>query len=432
MTSLRARIAALLIAAILTVVGLATLAASRALRPPLPETTIEPTALQIHVLAALAESAPEDLLRAGGDLRDIPATGEVEARVTGFLTEALARTGEARAVAVTREAGSGVLLASVALAGGVWLVTPTPDPGPPANQWLTLAIWLCMIVLGSGAVSLYAARRLSRPLDLLEEAANRIGADATLAHLPEDGPAEVRATARALNRLSGRLASAMESRMRLVAAAGHDLRTPMTRMRLRAEFVEDDEERGKWLADLEELNQIADSAIRLVREEAGSDSAEPLRLDELLREIAEELAELGLSVRLEPLPPLEARAGAIALKRALRNLILNAATHGGGATVGLRAAGGRAVIEIRDEGPGIPADLLGRVFEPFFRVDPSRSKTSPGAGLGLAIAREIVERFGGRIGIANAQPRGLLQRVDLPAALLAPESRESLSTSTVL
>jgi signal transduction histidine kinase len=209
----------------------------------------------------------------------------------------------------------------------------------------------------------------------------------------------------------------MESRMRLVAAAGHDLRTPMTRMRLRAEFLEEDRE--KWLNDLDELDRIADSAIRLVREEVNQDAVEPLGLDRLVRDIEVEMASLGHAVSVGHLDKVSVRAGALGLRRALRNLIVNAATHGKGCTVSLAAQGGRAVLTIADRGPGIPPDLLNKAFEPFFRVDPARTQFLPGAGLGLAIAREIIERYGGTITLENRQGGGLVQTVILPVVLPA-------------
>ncbi len=169
----------------------------------------------------------------------------------------------------------------------------------------------------------------------------------------------------------------------MIAAAGHDLRTPMTRMRLRAEFIEDEAEREKWLADLAELDSIADSAIRLVREEAQEqdEAVAELRLDRLLDDIAGELAALGYAVSQEDLPALSMRAAPLALKRALRNLIINAATHGGGAELLLSQSGDRAEIAVLDRGPGIPEPLMDRAFEPFFRIDPGRRKSIPGAGL---------------------------------------------------
>lgn len=414
MTSLRARIAALLIVAIVTVVGLATLAASTALRPPEPAGIIGPIARQLQLLSALSESDAPLLTGRGVVLQAEPAGGRVDPRMTEFLQAGLARTGPERKAIVTRMDNDPALTASVALDGGNWLVTNIPDLSPPPGRWRVLALWVVFIVAGAGAVALYAAWLVTRPLQLLEDAAGRIGADGVLAHIPESGSAEIRATAKALNRLSTQLKSAMESRMRLIAAAGHDLRTPMTRMRLRTEFITDDQERSKWLTDLEELDRIADSAISLVREEASGEGIEPVRLDRLLLDITSDLVPMNYPVELEEVPTVSVRAAPLALKRALQNLIINAATYGGGAHIALIREGGQAVVTITDSGPGIPDEVIGHVFEPFFRVDPSRRKILPGAGLGMAIAREIVERFGGTIAIRNRTPHGLEQRIVLP------------------
>lgn len=205
----------------------------------------------------------------------------------------------------------------------------------------------------------------------------------------------------------------MESRMRLVAAAGHDLRTPMTRMRLRAEFLE--EERDKWLHDLDELDRIADSAIRLVREEVDQDAVEPVDLEGLVRDLETEMTSLGHAVSMEHLDKVSVRAGALGLRRALRNLIVNAATHGRGCSLSLAATNGQAVLTIADRGPGIPEELLNKAFEPFFRVDPGRRQSVPGAGLGLAIAKEIIERYGGTIALENRPGGGLSQKVTFSA-----------------
>ncbi len=255
---------------------------------------------------------------------------------------------------------------------------------------------------------------MTKPLALVEKAVANVGPDGGLPYLPETGPAEVKATARAINLLSTRLKNAMESRMRLVAAAGHDLRTPLTRMRLRAEFL-DGEERGKWLADLDELDRIADSAIRLVREEVEDSPAEDVPLDTLVEEVAAELEEMRLDAVVASIEPAMARVRPLALKRALRNLMINAATHGGGASVSVRADRSVARILIEDHGPGIPEGLLQRVFEPFFRVDPARRTTHPGAGLGLAIAKEIIDRNRGQLRLANRPEGGLKQEIRFPA-----------------
>ncbi|MGQ2906059.1 ATP-binding protein [Neoaquamicrobium sediminum] len=414
MMSLRGRIALLLIFAIVSVVALATFAASRVLLPPLPEATMEPLASQLHILRRLAETNRVAALDAGVTVAGSPATGVEESGMSRFLARALERTGEPTTAVITRSSDSPVLTASLELGNGEWVVTDIPDLRPPSGGHLALAGWIVLIVLGSTGIALFAASKITKPLELLENATSNVGPDGLLAHIPETGAGEIRATAKALNDLSVRLKFAMESRMRLVAAAGHDLRTPMTRMRLRAEFVEDEEERTKWLADLEELDVIADSAIELVREEIGGETLSPVELGHLIHEVAEELHEVGLKVEMPPAVSLTVAAKPLALKRALRNLVTNAATHGGGATMEIRQQGNNAILVILDQGPGIPEELIHQVFEPFFRVDMARRRTLPGAGLGLAIAREIIERFDGTITIANRQPNGLAQTVMLP------------------
>lgn len=409
MNSLQARIVALLIAAIFAVATLSTYSATRIMRPPLPQATMEPLARQIRMTVAMLDRGdPQDRAL----LREAPAAGEPDLHMTGFLRKALIQIGDPMPALVSRGERQVSMTASVPVEGG-WLVMEIPDMSPPPGRWKVLVLWLSLLAIGSTVIAVYAARRLTRPLQLLEDAADQVGPDGRIAHIPEVGTGEVRTAAKALNRLSAQLRGAVESRMRLVAAAGHDLRTPMTRMRLRAEFIEDETERAKWLADLEELDLIADSAIRLVREEVGAGDLQPLRLDRLLAEIAGELQDLGLPIALAPLPEVTVAAGPMALKRALRNLISNAATHGGGAQVSLTTGNGQAVIRILDDGPGIPEELLSRVFEPFFRVDQARRKMFPGAGLGLAIAREIVERLGGAITIRNRQSGGLEQLCSL-------------------
>lgn len=422
MNSLRNRIAALLILAIVTVVGLATFAASRALQPPPLEATMEPIARQIQVHISMVERNRADAIASGVRLQSAPEAGMENEGLSRFLTRSLEKIGEPRTAIVSESANNLALTASIGLGNNTWLIVEIPNHRPPQSGWMVLAEWIVLIVIGSTMVSVFAASKITKPLRLIESAVGRVGSDGILPYIPETGSGELRATAQALNRLSARLKSAMESRMRLVAAAGHDLRTPMTRMRLRAEFVADDEERQKWLADLEELNSIADSAIRLVREEASPGGREIVRLDRLVGEVADELRQLGYQVTLSTAMPQSIAAGPIALKRGLQNLIINAATHGKGATVEVAGENDKAVVTIADEGPGIPEELLGQVFEPFFRVDAARRKTLPGAGLGLAIANEIVERFGGTITIANRKPSGLLQIVKFPRAAAALES----------
>jgi signal transduction histidine kinase len=292
---------------------------------------------------------------------------------------------------------------------------PISIPPPPGEVLPFLIGGILLIAAGTAVVAIAVVYRLMRPLALIEKSVANIDPAGELPVLAEDGPADIRATARAINLLASRLKSAMESRMRLVAAAGHDFRTPMTRMRLRAEFL-DDADREKWLADIDELDHIADSAIRLVHEEIEDGTGEAVHLDRLVSDVIAELQELQLDVCAMETEPVQVVGKPLALKRAIRNLLINAATHGGGATVSMRRKSESVFIDIVDNGPGIPEQLLVRAFEPFFRVDAARSSTA-GAGLGLAIAKEIIHRNRGTLILANGASGGLVQTIEVPAAL---------------
>jgi signal transduction histidine kinase len=338
--------------------------------------------------------------------------GTQRPELAAALQRALVREGEDQPVQVIERSG-GERIAAQQLENGRYMLFPFPRPqGAPPELWLALLAWLALVVIGVTGAALALARRATQPFAVLERAVASVGADGVLPHVPETGGSEARQTAVALNALSDRLKAAMESRMRLVAAAGHDLRTPMTRMRLRAEFL-DEEERAAWLNDLDELDAIADSAIRLVKEEGAGEDRGPVALDRLVRETAVELSAAGLPVQLGETAAAVVTAGPLALRRALRNLITNAATHGGGAAVRLEVESGEALVIIEDDGPGIPDELIPQAFEPFFRASPGRTQIIKGAGLGLAIAREIIERFAGSIEISNRPEGGLRQVVRL-------------------
>lgn len=410
MSSLRAKLAILLVVVIVSVVGLLTAVLLYFLAPPGPRQSVGPIAEVVETLTKAAASPGAVPL-----VRSLP-----EGRFNPFLTDRLRaelkRRGSSIDVAVYRVDRSQPNVVAARIEGRGWLTMPIPDLPPPDPGWSVVFKWLSLLTFGAAAIALFVANRMVRPLVLLENAVEAVGSDATLPVLPEQGPAEVRATARALNMLSARLKAAVESRMRLVAAAGHDMRTPITRLRLRAEFVSSQEEKEAWLRDLDELERIAESAIQLVREESDKAPPQDIDLDAFVRETAEDLRGQGFDVEVADAEPVKVRTGRLALSRALRNLLINAATHGSRARVSVKESDGLAQVVITDEGPGIPESMIGRVFEPFFRADPARRQSIPGAGLGLTIAREIVQRAGGAIRIQNAVGRGLIQVIELPLA----------------
>lgn len=416
MRSLQLKIALILIVSIVAVVAVATGITAFVISSGDAGRMVGPMADRIAFSADAfgRQGRPsEPFPRPREEVADAPAAGEPQADLTAAIKSALAAEGKTGTVFVTRRATSGQPVASYQFADGRWGIYEFPKPmGPPPQLWLALTSWLTLVVIGVAGVALLMARRVTHPFVMLEQAVASVGRDGVLPYVPETGSGEARHTAAALNRLSDRLKASMESRMRLVAAAGHDLRTPMTRMRLRAEFLPD-EERASWLADLDELDLIADSAIRLVREEGSAEDQKALPLLSLVEETVAELSAARLLVALTASERATVKAGPLSLKRALRNLITNGATHGGGARVWLKTVGTFVQVVIEDDGPGIPEELLTRVFEPFFRVDPARGQAVKGAGLGLAIAKEIVERLGGSIAIENRPEGGLRQTVTL-------------------
>ena len=407
MSSLRAKFALILVTAIICVVGLATMITIVVLNLNHARHMPRLTAEQLILVRSLAQNgiaSPEFISEPA------PASGPPDEGLQSLINDGLKMFNATFTVVVTRPGDGHQPVASVEFAPGRWVSVPILDH-PPRDGWLILAGYMVLVIAGTAAVAVVVANRVARPLILLEDAAlAAVNSDGTLSPLPETGPAEIRTTARAINRLSQSLRQAMEGRMRLVAAAGHDLRTPMTRMRLRAEFLGEGE-REVWLRDLDELERIADSAILLVREATDASPKEEVALDHLLVRVAAELRDLALPLEIAQTQEVRIWASPLAMTRALRNLLTNAATHGGGGVISLTCSGNEAVLAIEDRGPGIPPDALDRVFEPFFRVDPARRQALPGAGLGLAIAREIVLRHRGTIELANRPGGGLTQRL---------------------
>ena len=414
MNSLRARIVVTLFLSIVCVVGIATATLFWMRAGHERREDKDYAQLFSEEIALIAPLFLGDEGERGTRLALSPAAGQPRPELTRLLQSQLRRAGSDIEVVVTQPAESSHPVASVKFKSG-WLAVPILDRHHPKEEMrYALAGWILLIAIGTVAVALWFAYRITRHLAILERVAATIDADGIIPRLPESGPAELKATARALNTMTARLKNAAESRMRLVAAAGHDLRTPMTRMRLRAEFL-DEEDRSMWLNDLDELDHIADSAIQLVREETQRERNQLLRVDEIIAEICEDLASMKASVTIMKMEAVTILSAPLALTRALRNLVINAATHGGGAFVTVGLENSTALITIDDEGPGIPDQCMSRVFEPFFRADPARRKFGPGAGLGLAIAKEIVERHGGKLTLQNRSPKGLRQKIIFPA-----------------
>jgi signal transduction histidine kinase len=409
MKTLRAKFALLLVISIVTVIALETIVMMFYFTTP-KEVEAELLARQLMTMERLAKQGLKAEI-----LSRHPDASAIDSDQTDLIRTATEQLGAPLDVVVTYKTDDRRFrTVSVRVGPEGWVLVEIDPPADP-ELWL----WLAMVTFGVGSVAVFAANRMSRPLALLKSAVESVNSDGILPALAERGPAEVRATAAAINSLSARLKQAVESRMRLVAAAGHDLRTPLTRMRLRAEFVADDEERALWLRDIDELQRIAHSAIQLVHEETTRTPLEVIQLDELVRNVADELREQDFEIEVASTCEAHVKASRLPLSRALRNLFINAATHGVRGTVTV-TGGATAQVTISDQGPGIAVEILDQVFEPFFRADRARSQKIPGAGLGLTISREIIRKADGEITIANRPGGGLVQVVELPT--VAPSS----------
>jgi signal transduction histidine kinase len=311
------------------------------------------------------------------------------------------------------------LVVGMRLPDGPWLnvAAKMPRPSPWHSNTLLLAFGLMTVV--AAALSVWAVRRLTAPVATLAAAAERLGRDVNAPPLPEDGPSEVATAAAAFNLMAARIRRFVQDRTFMLTAIGHDLRTPITRLKLRAEFMEDEDLRRKMLADLDEMEAMVSATLAFGRDATSSEPVTPLDLPALIRTVLDEAADARpeLTEKLSYHGPahLTVKARSNSLKRALTNLVGNAVTYGGGAHAALDTARfGVAVLAIEDDGPGIPPGDLDRVFQPFHRVESSRNRETGGVGLGLPIARNILRAHGGDVSIANRSQGGARVTVTLP------------------
>src|SRR5579859_7116517 len=291
---------------------------------------------------------------------------------------------------------------------GTWLnfVIPLPDdhlwrPHPywPLGVGLVVVVVLCVVLV----------RHAVRPLNVLAKAADRLGRDVLAPPVEIRGPREVMTAANAFNRMQARLRRFIEDRTQMIAAISHDLRTPITRLKLRAEFIEDDEQRLKILADLDEMEAMISSTLAFARDDSARETKVPVDLVGVLVDLCDQF-----QAAYDGPDQLDVTIGANGIKRAFANLIENACKYGGGGRVALRIDGDMVAVTIEDDGPGIPVAELENVFAPFYRVESSRNRETGGTGLGLAVARSAIRGNGGDVTLANRTGGGLTVTVTLP------------------
>ena len=306
-----------------------------------------------------------------------------------------------------------VLGVSLALSSGQWF---NARARPPAPSWLWLKATLTSVGITAVLLTLtllLAVRRILRPMNELSLAAHAFGRGEKV-RVPEKGPEDVREVTRAFNQMQDQVGRAQEDRARLLAALAHDLRTPITSMRLRVEMLPEGEDRDRLLDSLREMQHLAEATLDFIR---GTTTEQHRRYDlaTLLDSLCGDLQEMGLAVHCDDSPRCVLQGQPEAVKRALRNLIENAVNYGEQAEVTLATTDTEAVVTIVDQGPGILEADRERVFEPFYRLEHSRSRETGGAGLGLAIARTLIRGMGGDIRLgAGPGGQGLQVSVTLP------------------
>ena len=310
--------------------------------------------------------------------------------------------------------GNVQLVTQVRLDDGQWVTFDTQLTREAASLPLRLLLTLAVVLFVVLALSFIAVRWLSRPLQTLAEAAEGLGKNIHRPPLPEDGPTEVRQAARAFNTMQSRLVRYIDDRMQVLAAMSHDLKTPLTRLRLRAELLDDDEMRERFEKDLGEMQSMVTDALSALRDLDGPAQSMPVDMMALLESLQADNEEMGRPVEIEGRVAAPLMGDPQRLKRCLGNLLENAVVYGRRAHVNVEDSVKALTMRIRDEGPGIPEPMLERVFDPFFRLEGSRSRETGGTGLGLSIARNIARAAGGDVSLRNVPSGGLEALLMLP------------------
>ncbi len=314
----------------------------------------------------------------------------------------------------TRSDGLDSIYASVQLRDRGWLnffaEIEAPKPLWSVRFSLSVIVMITTVLILSALVVHY----LIQPLRVFSRAAERLGIDIHAPSLPESGPQEVLQATRAFNEMQERIRKLIDDRTRMLAAISHDLRTPITRLRLRADFIEDEEQSAKALRDLDEMETMISSLLSFAREDANEEPREIVDLVTLLQSVCDDMKDIGSAVTFEGEGRLPYSCSRLALRRAFTNLLENAVRYGGCARLTFSKSDDCAVVQIDDDGPGIPETEKEKAFDPFYRIEKSRNRETGGTGVGLYVARTIIRGHGGDIRLRNRCEGGLRAEIELP------------------
>ena len=315
-----------------------------------------------------------------------------------------------------RAANPDAVFMAAALNDGSWLVLTAPRRLWGISTLARVLLSIAMLIVSIALVSIVGARQLARPINAFAAAARRFGADPKAPPMAKQGPAEMRAAITAFNAMQSQIQQFVAGQAAVFAAISHDLRTPLTRMRLRGEFIEDRQQQAKMFKDVDEMQAMVDAALTFLRDNAAEETTTPLDLAALLRTVVDDHADMGAEVSYSGPDRLPYAGRPAGLRRAFGNLVDNAVKYGRKPAIALRSSADGVTVMVSDKGPGIPPAALEDVFMPFQRVDTSRNRHTGGMGLGLTAARAGFRAHGGDVVLSNRQEGGLLATITLPPA----------------
>jgi signal transduction histidine kinase len=346
---------------------------------------------------------PNDRNEPGGIVRDL--LGDPARRVESF---------EPDDWSAPRATASYTML--VQLRDDTWLAFSTPSRSWGLDPGMRNLIVAALVLLSTLGVAAVATRRLALPLQRFARAARRFASDFRAPPIALTGPHEIRQAAIAFNAMQAQIQHFVADRTQMLAAISHDLRAPLTRMRLRGEFIDDPEQQQKLFRDVDEMQDMISAALAFFRDDARLEEATPFDLSELLMTLVDDFRDQGVAIAFEGPRGVVYAGRPLGIKRALVNLLENAVKYGRQPRIDLVPHAGNIEIRVSDRGPGVPDDLLEQVFMPFYRVDTSRHRSTGGVGLGLSAARAIVREHGGELQLRNRKGGGLEARMTLPQA----------------
>ncbi|HEY0181789.1 MAG TPA: ATP-binding protein [Rhodopila sp.] len=310
--------------------------------------------------------------------------------------------------------GANPYFLALRLADGSWIVFTAPHRVWGIKRQTRIGIAVALLILSTMAASAIATYQLGRPIRRFTEAVRRFGTDPRAAPIPETGPRELRMTIVAFNAMQGQIQKFVEDRKAMLAAISHDLRTPLTKIRLRGEFVEDEEQRSRLFQDVADMQAMVDSTLAFSRDDFQDEATTTFDFAEMLRTIADDYGDQGTEILYDGPEHVAFQGRPFALKRAFTNLVDNAVKYGRAPELHFSTSEQRIVVQVKDSGPGIPAGAEEQVFAPFYRLERSRNRATGGVGLGLTSARAVIRAHGGEIHVRNRPTAGLEVEVALP------------------